>query len=220
VTHIVCSNLPDTKLKALAAAARGGPSTPIVRPEWVTASLAAGRLLPARDFPLDALRGAPGQRGMAAFARPAGGASGAGTAGTALPAPGPLQPREASGAQPIVLEEAEEEGWEEEEEGMEALGSGDDAAGDGSLPPSPGWPQGAPPAQRAAAPSAAAPSPSGAAGPSPSSAAAEQRRAEELAARLRSESELLRGPPRSTRDDPNFVDNFFKASRLHFIGAR
>lgn len=30
---------------------------------------------------------------------------------------------------------------------------------------------------------------------------------------------LCRGPPKSTRDDPNFVQSFYKSSRLHFIGA-
>ena len=29
-----------------------------------------------------------------------------------------------------------------------------------------------------------------------------------------------RGPPKSTRDDPHFLDSYHRASRLHFIGAR
>lgn len=40
-----------------------------------------------------------------------------------------------------------------------------------------------------------------------------------LAARLRSECDGLKGPPKSSRDDPDFVRNFHKYSRLHFIGS-
>lgn len=43
VTHIVCANLPDSKVKHHAHE-RDPP--PTVRPEWVVDSLAAGRLLP------------------------------------------------------------------------------------------------------------------------------------------------------------------------------
>ena len=43
VTHIVCTNLPDSKVKHFAHE-RAPP--PTVRPEWVVDSLAAGRLLP------------------------------------------------------------------------------------------------------------------------------------------------------------------------------
>ncbi|KAL6765308.1 hypothetical protein V8C86DRAFT_2430773 [Haematococcus lacustris] len=45
VTHLICNNLPDTKLKQLAHAKQ---PLPIVRPEWIMASLQAGRLLPVR----------------------------------------------------------------------------------------------------------------------------------------------------------------------------
>lgn len=45
VTHIVCCNLPDSKVKHFAHE-RSPP--PTVRPEWVVDSLAAGRLLPVR----------------------------------------------------------------------------------------------------------------------------------------------------------------------------
>ena len=43
VTHIVCTNLPDSKVKHHAHE-RDPP--PTVRPEWVVDSLAAGRMLP------------------------------------------------------------------------------------------------------------------------------------------------------------------------------
>ncbi|KAK9844061.1 hypothetical protein WJX81_003182 [Elliptochloris bilobata] len=65
VTHIVCTNLPDSKVKHHAHE-RNPP--PTVRPEWVVDSLAAGRLLPVTDYALWRLRDAPGQRTLAAFA--------------------------------------------------------------------------------------------------------------------------------------------------------
>eukprot|EP00928_Gymnodinium_smaydae_P017358 TRINITY_DN16631_c0_g1_i4.p1 TRINITY_DN16631_c0_g1~~TRINITY_DN16631_c0_g1_i4.p1 ORF type:complete len:179 (+),score=28.80 TRINITY_DN16631_c0_g1_i4:47-538(+) len=43
--------------------------------------------------------------------------------------------------------------------------------------------------------------------------------AQALAQQLRRKEPLLHMRQRTSRDDPNFVDNFFKASRLHFIGA-
>lgn len=43
VTHIVCSNLPDAKVKQLQ---KERSPTPIVRPEWVVDCIQAGRLLP------------------------------------------------------------------------------------------------------------------------------------------------------------------------------
>jgi DNA repair protein REV1 len=51
VTHLVCANLPDTKLKQMAA----NPRKPVavVRPEWVVASLRAGQLLPVRRARVD-----------------------------------------------------------------------------------------------------------------------------------------------------------------------
>ena len=48
VTHIVCTNLPDSKVKHHAHE-RDPP--PTVRPEWVVDSLAAGRLLPVLPLP-------------------------------------------------------------------------------------------------------------------------------------------------------------------------
>lgn len=42
VTHIVCSNLPDSKMKNLRAFSRG---LPVVKPAWVVDSLAENRLL-------------------------------------------------------------------------------------------------------------------------------------------------------------------------------
>ena len=42
--------------------------------------------------------------------------------------------------------------------------------------------------------------------------------AQEIAAKMRSECDVLKGPPKSSKDDPNFVESYYRASRLHFIG--
>jgi hypothetical protein len=68
VTHVVASELPDGKVAKALRARAGGPA--IVRPEWLVASLRAGRRLPERDFQLATLRAAPGQRSLAPFAAP------------------------------------------------------------------------------------------------------------------------------------------------------
>jgi hypothetical protein len=47
---------------------------------------------------------------------------------------------------------------------------------------------------------------------------AEMREAQQVAARMRAACDVLRGPPRSSKDDPNFVETYYKSSRLHFIG--
>lgn len=47
---------------------------------------------------------------------------------------------------------------------------------------------------------------------------AEMQAAQAEAARLRAACDLLKGAPKSSRDDPNFMESFFSASRLHFIG--
>ena len=51
VTHIVCAHLTDAKLEQLRHADRNHP--PVVKPEWVTASLDAGTLQPVADFALE-----------------------------------------------------------------------------------------------------------------------------------------------------------------------
>eukprot|EP00803_Ostreobium_quekettii_P007207 evm.model.scf_1084.2 EVM.evm.TU.scf_1084.2 scf_1084:6744-14924(+) len=52
VTHIVCSNLPDTKIKQFRL--QRDP-VPFVRPEWITSSINAGTVLPITDFRLERL---------------------------------------------------------------------------------------------------------------------------------------------------------------------
>ena len=46
-----------------------------------------------------------------------------------------------------------------------------------------------------------------------------QQAAELYAMKARQRCDLLRGPPRSSRDDPAFQSTYFSASRLHFIGS-
>lgn len=48
--------------------------------------------------------------------------------------------------------------------------------------------------------------------------AKEMAEAQAEAAELRAACDLLKGAPKSSKDDPNFVSSFFSASRLHFIG--
>lgn len=44
-------------------------------------------------------------------------------------------------------------------------------------------------------------------------------RAQQVAAECRAACDMLKGAPKSSRDDPFFMDNYYKASRLHFIGT-
>lgn len=121
VTHIICSNLPDAKVKAFE---KERNPTPFVRPEWITESIRARRLLPVGPYVLERTRtGGEGQRtlGFGKVERPT------------------RQERLA--------------------------------------------------------------------------------RAQAVAKRMRDDCQLLKGPPKSSRDDPNFVESFYRASRLHFIGT-
>lgn len=49
-------------------------------------------------------------------------------------------------------------------------------------------------------------------------AADDYRVAHERAAAARASCDMLRGPPKSSRDDPHFMDSYYKSSRLSFIG--
>lgn len=40
-----------------------------------------------------------------------------------------------------------------------------------------------------------------------------------MAAACRAACDLLKGAPKSSREDPKFMDNYYKSSRLHFIGT-
>lgn len=48
--------------------------------------------------------------------------------------------------------------------------------------------------------------------------AAEMAQAQSIAARLRANCDVLKGKPKSSKDDPEFVQSYYRASRLHFIG--
>ncbi|KAG2241165.1 hypothetical protein Bca52824_096850, partial [Brassica carinata] len=52
VTHIICSNLPDSKVKNLRAFSRG---LPVVKPAWIMDSISANRLLGWVPYQLDQL---------------------------------------------------------------------------------------------------------------------------------------------------------------------
>ncbi|KXZ53208.1 hypothetical protein GPECTOR_7g1101 [Gonium pectorale] len=245
VTHIICSNLPDTKIKQLAHERRveamhglawvfgRAKPIPIVRPEWVVASIAAGRLLPISDFQLEPLSVvAPNQRRLFEFRKHA----------APTLAPSEMYP---------VLADAKAA---EKEQQQQAAPGGGLLAADVRQPPLAAAPAAAPVPQSVPvhSPSAASPQPpspgaSGAAGrpegqlgPSPPLAAAQPGPsppgvtgrassrspgtggadpAQAVAAELRAASDLARGPPRSTRTDPRFMETFFRSSRLHFIGT-
>eukprot|EP00850_Spirogloea_muscicola_P002658 SM000010S04296 [mRNA] locus=s10:703471:709607:- [translate_table: standard] len=65
VTHIVCANLPDGKLKEYR---KMWSLPPIVKPGWVTDSIKAGRLLRASDYQLERLAyDHPGQQNLSGF---------------------------------------------------------------------------------------------------------------------------------------------------------
>jgi hypothetical protein len=61
VTHVVCDQLPDTKLKQLL---KSKSATPVVRAAWITESIAAGKLLPISYFAIDRLAGSAAQQRM------------------------------------------------------------------------------------------------------------------------------------------------------------
>ena len=137
VTHIICSNLPDAKVKAYE---KEKDPTPFVRPEWITDSIRARRLLPASSYILERTRlGGPGQRTL-------------GFRG---------------GTDNACRENSTDIARNEGDNGRR---------------------------QRLA-------------------------RAQAIARKMRDECQLLKGPPKSSRDDPNFVKSFYRASRLHFIGS-
>lgn len=64
VTHIICNNLPDTKLKQLRKERK---PIPFVRSDWIVASVAAGKLLALEDYLLDQIRDIPNQQKLVAY---------------------------------------------------------------------------------------------------------------------------------------------------------
>ena len=197
ITHTVAANLADTKAITLARSKAGGSA--FVRPEWVTASLAAGRLLPVAPFLLRPPgMNLPGQRRLFAQAR----------AG------------EEGGETGIPLSRRDPD---------RGAAAGRAAAARGVWPaPAAAAPAAAAPAAAPAAVPAAAPAaPLTASLPYPASESAAAA-AEALAAaeRARAACDLLRGPPKpaAAADSGSaaaaaFVGGFYRASRLHFIGS-
>ncbi|KAL0055598.1 hypothetical protein WJX82_002289 [Trebouxia sp. C0006] len=169
ITHIICSNLTDAKVKIFQ---RERDPTPVVRPEWVVESLQAGVILPLEEYVLWRLRDVPGQRTLSAFRQQPGTASHATEKPSHISAALPPSPyvkfaaaaaASSQGAVPVV-----------ETERAEA--------------------------------------------PADPRASADYRLAQERAAAARAACDLLRGPPKSSRDDPHFMDSYYKSSRLSFIG--
>ncbi|KAJ0798281.1 putative DNA-directed DNA polymerase [Helianthus annuus] len=64
VTHIICSNLPDSKVKNLRSFSRG---LPVVKPTWVLDSVAADKLLSWVPYQLDQLASETNQPKLPAF---------------------------------------------------------------------------------------------------------------------------------------------------------
>ena len=87
VTHIVATNLPDSKIKQIREMRRW---MPVVTPAWVVHSAAAGRLLDVASFLLPAFREGPRSSLSAAFAAAAAAVAPA-AAVTAAAAPATLQ---------------------------------------------------------------------------------------------------------------------------------
>ena len=166
VTHIVCSNLPDAKVKQFE---KERSPTPVVRPEWVVECVKAKKVLPITDFVLWQLRpGGPGQRTLGMLKAGA-------TAGC-------IQNRQwvDDGKNAAMENDEAEHGMN----GMQCtLYSGNNTSKASKYD-----------AMRLEA-------------------------AQRVAEKMRGECESLKGRPKSSSDDPEFVNSFYRASRLHFIGT-
>eukprot|EP01018_Ginkgo_biloba_P015505 Gb_33413 [translate_table: standard] len=65
VSHIICSNLPDSKIKNLRSFSKG---LPVVRPQWIVDSIAANKILPVGSYQLERLANeSPHQQRLSAF---------------------------------------------------------------------------------------------------------------------------------------------------------
>jgi len=168
VTHIVCSNLPDAKVKQFE---KEKSPTPVVRPEWVVECVKAKRVLPIADFLLWQLRpGGAGQRMLSMFK------VGANTGGI-----------------------RKERQWIDHAE-MTTNAFADAAVSKGGMTRM----QCEPKSGKEAA---------------DRYDALRLEAARRVAEKMRAECESLKGRPKSSSDDPEFVNSFYRASRLHFIGT-
>jgi nucleotidyltransferase/DNA polymerase involved in DNA repair len=179
VTHIICTNLPDAKVKQFE---KERSPTPVIRPEWIVKSIEAGKLLPITEFILWQLRGGPGQRTLQDAFAPAAAAAGGGEAVSEEPPQLPLtlthQPALNERAQVTAADEPSTSNFKCQTQINNNIND--------ELPPYD-------PAELAAA--------------------------QIVAAQMRADCDNLKGPPKSSKDDPNFVESFYRASRLHFIGT-
>ncbi|GAB4820844.1 hypothetical protein N2152v2_007890 [Parachlorella kessleri] len=279
ITHIICSNLPDAKVKHYE---RERNPTPVVRPEWIVDSLNAGEVLPIQPYVLWQLRDAPGQKTLLGFRKPEAralppsaiyGAAIDRSAGEvpfsnrhqdhanlqgALDLPSlaeraraePLEAASVQHGEPAGdqgsqrhhdQQQQQQHGQQFEEQHVQQHNQQQSPAspcpppGQGLLPafieaPAPSHLVQGLPQEQGTLPPPLIRQPltlhdkqnellargHAAAG---TAAIDEMEEAQRLAARMRAECDLLRGAPKSTKDDPNFMESFYKSSRLHFIGT-
>ena len=176
VTYIICTNLADAKVKQFE---RERSPTPVIRPEWITQSLAANRLLPIDDFLLWQLKGGPGQRSLKeAFS----------VASEAPQAVYPQQQRAALATSlppppPLSLQPQQQQPQQQQQQHMLRADTNNPIIQNNNY------------------------------------SSTDLSTAQRIAAQMRSECDTLRLPPRSSKEDPNFIESFYRASRLHFIGS-
>lgn len=196
VTHIVCDNLPDTKLKQML---KSRSALPIVKAAWVVSSIAAGKILPPSDFALDRLALAPAQQTLA---------------------PQSIVPE-------VHLEKTHFYTQLAEAQNSTLLLSPQAVAGCNDQP--------SPKRARVSTTNTNThenvlevvpwQSWSLVKKPVPEKCetvtwtAKQIEAAQRTATQMRAATDVLKGPPKSSADDPGFLDTFFKASRLHFIGT-
>ena len=164
---------------------------PHVRPEWIVDSIRAGHVLPIEGYVLYRPGDAPGQRRLADFVRLAPGVLPEGAIyGSAAGLVGGAALGDASAAAQQQQQQQHVRSIPQQQQVR-------------SIPKQQHQHQQLQQQQQ-----------------QPRSPASEMAAAHALAARLRAACDVLKGPVRSFRDDPdNFLDSFFRSSRLHFIGS-
>eukprot|EP00892_Ulva_mutabilis_P005096 jgi/Ulvmu1/2959/UM149_0042.1 len=240
VTHIVCDNLPDTKLKQML---KSRSALPVVQAAWVVHSIAAGKLLPPSHFAIDRLAMAPAQQQLKPFAPRADitldkasiysqldTAPHGSTAATAphTPArPPALTPWSPHPPTPATARTGTLPSHTPSPHTMEITNStrpdASPARPNATSAPntSPTRPT-ASPAQspgHPAPPGRLVPMDPAQPAPQPSWTPEQIQSAQRTAKAMRAACDVLKGPPKSTADDPKFLETYFRASRLHFIGT-
>lgn len=204
VTHIVCDHLPDTKLKQML---KSRSALPLVKAAWVVSSITAGKLLPPTDFALDRLTMAPAQQRLAPQA--------------VVPE---VQLQKADFYAQLSGAEADNSNLQQTNAAIETVGSAADDepslkrarvvlnATDTStdLPEAAPWQPWS---------LVKKPVPQSTIDEDTTWGSRQIEAAHRTAASMRAATDVLKGPPKSSADDAGFMDTFFKASRLHFIGT-